>query len=185
MPQQRVGGRLCLDFANTVNVWPDPRRDDLATAEGFARWAADGGLALRTAPTVDELAAARRARAAVRSVFAPLAAGQEPDPDGLRRLLTIAGKALHRADAVRMGDRYELVWPPPCTVGDVLAAVAVSALEVLRHDRLDRIGDCPSCHWLFLDTSRSGQRRWCDMAVCGARQKARTYYATRRHRSGS
>jgi predicted RNA-binding Zn ribbon-like protein len=183
MAQKRVGGRLCLDFANTVNAWPDPRRDDLTAAEGFAGWAADSGLALRAAPTTQELAAARRVRAAVRSVFAPLAAGQEPDPEGLRQLLTTAGAALHRAHPVRVGSRYELVWPPPCAVGDVLAAVAESALEVLAHDRLDRIGDCPSCHWLFLDTSRNGQRRWCDMAVCGARDKARTYYATRTRRS--
>jgi predicted RNA-binding Zn ribbon-like protein len=185
MSQKRVGGRLCLDFANTVNAWPDPRRDDLTTPEGFAGWAADSGLALRSGPAAGELAAARRVRDAVRSVFTPLAAGREPDPDGLRRLLATAGDALSRANMVRVGSRFDVRWPPPCAVGDVLAAVAVSALEVLHHDRLDRIGECPSCHWLFLDTSRNGQRRWCDMDVCGARHKARTYYAarSRRHRA--
>ena len=33
------------------------------------------------------------------------------------------------------------------------------------------------CGWLFLDTSRSGRRRWCSMQSCGNRAKARRFYA--------
>ncbi|WP_344746998.1 CGNR zinc finger domain-containing protein [Streptosporangium vulgare] len=38
---------------------------------------------------------------------------------------------------------------------------------------------CPSCYWLFLDTSKNGRRRWCSMTTCGSRDKARRYYAAR------
>jgi predicted RNA-binding Zn ribbon-like protein len=31
------------------------------------------------------------------------------------------------------------------------------------------------CRWAFHDTSRNGRGRWCDMDVCGNRQKTRTY----------
>src|SRR5664280_2943804 len=34
----------------------------------------------------------------------------------------------------------------------------------------------PDCEWLFLDQSRNGSRRWCDMKSCGNRQKARRHY---------
>ena len=44
-----------------------------------------------------------------------------------------------------------------------------------------RCGECPSCRWLFLDTSRNGRRRWCSMATCGSRIKARRHYA---HKTG-
>ncbi|MFK3795237.1 MULTISPECIES: CGNR zinc finger domain-containing protein [unclassified Pseudomonas] len=35
-------------------------------------------------------------------------------------------------------------------------------------DRL-RLKACatPDCDWLFLDTSKNGRRRWCQMNVCG------------------
>ena len=29
------------------------------------------------------------------------------------------------------------------------------------------------CRFLFIDTSRSGSRRWCDMSICGNRAKGR------------
>jgi predicted RNA-binding Zn ribbon-like protein len=33
-----------------------------------------------------------------------------------------------------------------------------------------------TCFWLFLDHSKNGTRRWCDMKVCGNRAKARRHY---------
>jgi len=35
-----------------------------------------------------------------------------------------------------------------------------------------------SCAWLFLDATRSGTRRWCDMKGCGNRNKVRRFRAT-------
>jgi predicted RNA-binding Zn ribbon-like protein len=31
------------------------------------------------------------------------------------------------------------------------------------------------CGWLFIDTSKSGRRRWCDMSDCGNREKQRRF----------
>ena len=33
-----------------------------------------------------------------------------------------------------------------------------------------------ACGWLFVDRSRGGRRRWCSMADCGNRAKARRHY---------
>ena len=56
-----------------------------------------------------------------------------------------------------------------------------SAADLLTSDRLARVRSCgdPRCGWLFLDTSRNRSRRWCDMADCGNRAKARRHYARR------
>src|SRR5436190_1775578 len=43
------------------------------------------------------------------------------------------------------------------------------------HDRRFRICANDTCRWIFYDESRSGQRRWCDMATCGNRAKARRH----------
>ena len=61
------------------------------------------------------------------------------------------------------------------------AALAISALSLLAPERLARIRICANCAWLFLDASRNGSRVWCDMAVCGNRQKAKRHYS--RHRT--
>jgi Conserved protein containing a Zn-ribbon-like motif, possibly RNA-binding len=53
----------------------------------------------------------------------------------------------------------------------------------LPMDRL-RICQGPNCSWLFIDRSKAGRRRWCDMAVCGNTAKSRRFYArSRQHRS--
>jgi predicted RNA-binding Zn ribbon-like protein len=31
------------------------------------------------------------------------------------------------------------------------------------------------CHWAFYDFSRNRSGTWCDMAVCGNREKVRSY----------
>nr|WP_250475193.1 CGNR zinc finger domain-containing protein [Caballeronia sp. GAFFF1] len=38
------------------------------------------------------------------------------------------------------------------------------------------VRECGACSWLFLDLSRSKSRRWCSMATCGNRVKARRHY---------
>jgi predicted RNA-binding Zn ribbon-like protein len=61
------------------------------------------------------------------------------------------------------------------------AALAVSALSLLSAQRIGRIKICANCAWLFLDSSRNASRLWCDMSVCGNRQKAKRHY--RRHKA--
>ncbi|WP_432286941.1 CGNR zinc finger domain-containing protein [Aminobacter sp. BA135] len=60
------------------------------------------------------------------------------------------------------------------------AALAVSALSLLSAATMSRLRICPNCNWLFLDRSRNGSRLWCDMAVCGNRQKAKRHYSRRK-----
>jgi predicted RNA-binding Zn ribbon-like protein len=64
-------------------------------------------------------------------------------------------------------------------VGDAFAALVIpvveSAADALVTGELSRVRRCaaePSCPRVFLDTSRSGRRRWCDMRTCGNRTKA-------------
>jgi predicted RNA-binding Zn ribbon-like protein len=46
----------------------------------------------------------------------------------------------------------------------------------------DRVKHCqnPDCVLWFFDTTRNGTRRWCSMAVCGNRMKARRHYDRRK-----
>src|SRR5262249_33375178 len=65
---------------------------------------------------------------------------------------------------------------------------ARSAAELAVSGERARIRECAAepCGWLFVDRSRNGLRRWCDMTVCGNRDKVRRYQARKRagHRTG-
>lgn len=60
----------------------------------------------------------------------------------------------------------------------MLWSVLRSAVELLTSDRVSDIRQCEgeNCSWLFLDSSRTRRKKWCDMQVCGNRAKARRHY---------
>jgi predicted RNA-binding Zn ribbon-like protein len=55
-------------------------------------------------------------------------------------------------------------------------ALQSAASLLLDDSQWQRVRSCPSCGWLFLDTSKGGKRKWCDMTLCGSREKASRYY---------
>lgn len=180
-----VGNTLCLDFVNTVNKRPDPDRDDLGSPHSLVRWASVAGIPMPPPPAAGSgkaaaasLAEAVRLREAVYGVFSAVAAGAEPPAADAAVVLSFYGEALASAGLAREGARCDLSWTPPCTIRKLTWRVATSAVRLLLEGPLDRVGECPACHRLFLDTSRNGRRRWCDMAVCGSRVKAQRYYAS-------
>ena len=89
--------------------------------------------------------------------------------------------------AMRSHQRIELVAAKDgCRLGhshvgdpidDVLARIAEPIVRQIGEGHDDRIRICASdtCRWIFYDESRSGRRRWCDMATCGNRAKARRH----------
>ena len=80
------------------------------------------------------------------------------------------------------GEEFRWDWDDEEALDRMLWPVARSAGELLTSDRLGQVRVCAAddCDWLFLDTSRNGSRRWCDMRVCGNRSKVRRYRAAQR-----
>lgn len=56
------------------------------------------------------------------------------------------------------------------------AATAHSVLRLIHGPDRERIRICGNCGWLFIDRSKNRSRIWCDMTVCGNRQKAARHY---------
>ncbi len=63
-----------------------------------------------------------------------------------------------------------------------LSSVAREAIRIFGGDAADRIRQCSAddCGLVYLDTSRSGNRRWCSMQRCGNRAKVRAHRARSR-----
>jgi predicted RNA-binding Zn ribbon-like protein len=59
-----------------------------------------------------------------------------------------------------------------------LAVRAVLAWGVVTHDLPGRLRPCANdeCRLFLLDRSRANTARWCSMAICGNRMKARRHY---------
>jgi predicted RNA-binding Zn ribbon-like protein len=172
MKRADVAGSLCLDFVNTVDPrHATPREERLPDYAAVLDWARQAGI--EAAPLEGDPSRAHEEAIALRetlyAIFGAVARGEAPPEEALR----------HLNDELARRPRQiteRLAWAP---AGDVLAPVAWSAAELLTSGPLERVRECPgddTCGWLFLDTSRNGSRRWCDMSTCGNRAKARRHY---------
>lgn len=181
-----AGGVLALDTANTVVLRGDPRGfDRLEEPVEMVRFAAAATrhrskeLAERRLTVSDPEAIhplVIEMREAIDSLFRSTVADGRPGPGALPRLLRACAAGLDEHDGIGGTGRFE-------GGGQSVAfeaALAVSALSLLSGERAARLRICPNCRWLFMDRSRNGSRLWCDMAVCGNRQKARRHYHRRR-----
>jgi predicted RNA-binding Zn ribbon-like protein len=65
------------------------------------------------------------------------------------------------------------------TLDDIARPAMMAAARLLASDDAARIRICsgPGCGWLFVDRSRNGFRRWCEMKSCGTTEKSRRRYA--------
>jgi predicted RNA-binding Zn ribbon-like protein len=172
-----AGNALCLDFANTVNSRASTEHDYLTTDLDLVRWAVHAGALPDTAHGArTPIERAWSLRDAVYRTFSAIAAGRRPGRADLTAVASAHGQASAHSTIAATETGYTLVWPRPV---DPLWPVGHSAGELLLGADLDRLGECPGCGWLFLDTSRNGSRRWCSMATCGSRDKMARYHRRR------
>lgn len=170
-----VGGHPVLDFCNTRAGWDAAEpREYLTSYEHLVVWAGEAGL-------VDESVAARLRHAGDQGVLERALALRGAlyrtctDPSDDDAWQAVAAEA-HEAAAAAVLVRGE-GWVIPEQVGTELPVLALSraAGTLLESTDLRTVGRCPGhgCGWLFLDPRR--RRRWCVMAVCGNREKARRH----------
>jgi predicted RNA-binding Zn ribbon-like protein len=190
-----IGGNLAVDFVNTVAG--DRRQvpvDHLRSYADLVAWAVHAGAigaasarALRRAAAGDPkgasrtLARALALREAIHDVVLAVAEGGRPPAGDVELISAEAAEAATHLRIRPDGRRFAFAWDERGALSEVLHPIARSAAQLLTEGRLDRVRVCAGdhCGWLFVDTSKGGRRRWCDMAGCGSRAKARTYYRRR------
>ena len=187
-----VGGRLCLDFCNTTRDrrgTPEERLTDYGELVGWswragilnAEEAARLKRGARRSPT-EALAVHERAlalREAVHDLLLAAATRRRVPGEALETLNGELGHALARSQVVPADGGYTWIWAEGGRALDsMLWPIARSAADLLTGGDLDAVRECAgrSCGWLFLDTSRTRTRRWCDMRLCGNRAKARRHH---------
>lgn len=196
------GGHPALNFVNSLdNRFGDGEKVELLASYGdLLRFAEQtqllNGRQIRTLEEGAEPTAAARVlrstrelREAIAEIFYAYVDRRTPTADSIG----IVEKYLGNANRHR-----ELKWAKP-TRGEQagglrwswgsserepelpLWILTQSAAQLLMSDTMDRVRACEAetCRWLFVDTSKNGTRRWCQMQVCGNRMKARKFQARR------
>jgi predicted RNA-binding Zn ribbon-like protein len=188
-----VGGRLCLDFVNTVhNYRSDQTRDDISSYSDLVAWSrlaevvddAEKRLLSREAlqRPAEAMAAIEKGRGLRQGLYQIFSAIAEGRPAGRKDLATLnaaLSEALGQSQVAPRADGFVWSWNNEDRVlHRVLWPIARSAADLLTSGDLSRLRQCEgnNCTWLFLDTSKNGSRRWCEMKVCGNRVKARRHY---------
>src|SRR6266536_2057779 len=192
---RKVGGHPALEFCNTRTGWGGSGVGEyLKDFDHLAVWAGSVGLlepervaglrrmgARRIKLAAETFERALRFRTSLYWVLRNGAGGSGSSWKVVRDEVDAATASLRLVCSSNETIRWE-VDAQPALAAPVLA-LAWAAGELLTSSDLRFVKACPGarCGWLFLD--RRGRRRWCVLATCGNREKARRFAA--RHGSAS
>ena len=185
---------LCLAYANTL-FWRGSERptEKLHGIDDLCAWieSAEGVPAGAVQPirtwahenprkAAGLFAGAIALREALFRAFSAVAGGRPVRDAEFGVLRAALAEAPPRRELAREHGRSGWRVPAPRPlIGELLAPVLWSAGDLLLAGARRRVRQCANdkCLWLFVDESKSGTRRWCDMTSCGNRAKAQRHYA--------
>lgn len=159
-------------FLNTRDI--EDSTDLFDTPDGVGSWMTGAGLLpAGTTPSESDRERAVELREAIRGLL-------RSDPGALPALDRIA------ADVGALVPTFTQTSPggPDVTFEPVALGVRggmAKIIAIIAADKLTgewprlKVCDNDACQWAFYDHARNHSGRWCSMAVCGNRMKARSY----------
>ena len=162
-------------FVNTVDL--EDGDDELSSPQALADWLEAHRLGGGSAGSAD-LHAALRLREAIRGLLL------ENSGRNVRKesAITLTQAAERARFAVRFDPVGSMALEPGAAgVDGALGRLVAIVAGAMADGTWSRLKACQAdrCGWAFYDHARNRSRRWCSMAVCGNRTKARSY--RRRH----
>jgi predicted RNA-binding Zn ribbon-like protein len=175
-------GDLALDFLNTRKYLKGRTSDLISHPEALRVWLAgvcfqDDGTDSKLSPPAERLLfdEAHRLRGAIRTALEAHVSGEPVPPSSLHALNHALEMSRFKTRLTHDGEKLTLLRrdTAPASLA-ALSRIALAAGALLTEFDHRRIRQCRSdkCVVWFLDTSKSGRRRWCSMATCGNRAKA-------------
>jgi predicted RNA-binding Zn ribbon-like protein len=182
-----VGGHPALDFCNTRAGWGAPSpKEYLLSYDHLAVWSREAGMlrpsqvaALRRAAMTDPVAAREVLAAALalrEGAYAVLLGSRSVSDFSVVAAHASAARGAATLRRSTPGGVPLARWTLPVDgVNAPLLGVAAQLDDLLSSPLSGVVAACPGvgCGWLFADPRQ--RRRWCDMAVCGNRAKARRH----------
>lgn len=189
--------RLWLDFVNTDAAAQSPAGDRLRDFDSLLGWLEAQGAVddergsgvrrralLQPAAAAASLVDARRVRASLRALAERGSTSERVREDGVIEINRVLGRSAgtRRLDRHVDGGFLRAFVPTGDAFAGLMIPIVESAADTLVGEELPRVRQCADsrCHRVFLDGTKNGLRRWCDMGTCGNRAKAARHRAKER-----
>ena len=189
--------RLWLEFVNTDAAAQSPGGDLLRDFDALLGWLETHGAVdderasgirrravLQPAAAAASLVDARRVRASLRALAERGGSSDRTREDAVVEINRVLGRSAgtRRLDRHADGGFLRAFVPTGDAFAGLMIPIVESAADSLVSDELARVRQCADtrCHRVFLDGTKNGLRRWCDMGVCGNRAKAARHRAKER-----
>jgi predicted RNA-binding Zn ribbon-like protein len=169
------------DFANTLDLRrfvhygvQHPQSDELTGPSDLAAWLSERKLGSGGKITPAMFDTALQLRSSVRDYLQSSTAERK---NGKSIARSLNGATRHFPLAAEAHDGGMTLRPVRTDALAGLSAVVAEFYNGAANGTLDRLKMCASdeCHRVFFDRSKPGTRRWCVSALCGNREKTRTY----------
>jgi predicted RNA-binding Zn ribbon-like protein len=172
------GGSAAIDLTATLRARRTSTPQELlALPQDLDRWLVAAGIVVSSpGATSDDL---RTARALREAIFVLASEVERPSLSANAcRVLNRIAKSPAAAPALRADGTVQVKG----SVAQLLSTLARDAIRLLgsRDAALIRQCQAPNCTIYFIDTSRSGDRRWCSMSACGNKAKVAEFRRRKR-----
>ncbi len=177
MDRETAPGALGLiqAFVNTADL--EPGVEALSDPDALKGWLVGRGLMAPSQPANDaDLKHAVAVREAIRGAIGANTGGSVYPLDVATLNSAVSASRL----VPRFGpDGKARLEPHASGVEGALGRIVASVFAAMNEEDWTRLKLCDSssCRWAFYDQSRNHSRRWCRMASCGNRQKAKRFRA--------
>ena len=191
IPPEEFDVERALSFVNTRSgrATPNPT-ERLVSFEALVNWSHEAGL-LKAAEAEQLSGRARRrqdeaARLVARAcelrellhdAFSATSKGNAPRSATLAALSEQLGGWYRHGRLAPADDSLHWIYAGGDDLDRVLWEVTRVASRLLTSPRLARVRPCAAadCGWWFVDDTKNASRRWCDMKICGNREKSRRF----------
>jgi predicted RNA-binding Zn ribbon-like protein len=192
-PAEAVDAARVLSFINTLSSRPLPEPvETLTSYDALVGWAREQRL-ISAAAAARLLAEARRHphqagavlsrakefREALHALALAVEQQRQPAAAVLQTISDRLADAYAHGRLVSHDGALQWIYAPTDADGldRVLWEISRAAGRLVLSPRLSRVRACAAsdCGWWFMDDTKNRSRRWCDMTLCGNREKVRRF----------
>ena len=191
LPAESVDAERVLAFVNTLSGRPTGTPSErLISYDALVDWAREQHLvsaasgerlsaAARRHPqqAASVLARAREFREALNALALAIEHDRQPAPAVLATIGDCLAAAYAHGRLVPHEGGLQWIASAEDDLDRILWEIGRATARLVLSPRLGRLRSCAAsdCGWWFVDDTRNHSRRWCDMKICGNREKVRRF----------
>ena len=191
LPAESVDADRVLAFINTLSGRPTASPvERLGSYGDLVQWARDQHLVSAAAAdrllteahkhphqAASVLARAKEFREALNGLAQAIDANRQPSPEVLKTISDRLAAAYANGRLVPHEGALQWVAGAEDDLERIVWEIGRAAGRLVISPRLARVRACAAhdCGWWFVDDTKNRSRKWCDMTLCGNREKIRRF----------